>query len=86
MNPPLSKRSLYFRKALGPGRIAQLHVRLPLHPVPTLLGIASLLGIAASTFFVPGLEYTIPTFCVFLGAITLAYWIQFRAKKREDRT
>ncbi len=77
---------LRFRKALGPRRIEQLRVRLPLHPFPTLLGIASLLAIAASTFFVPGLEYTIPAFCAFLGAITLAYWIQFRVEKREDRS
>jgi L-asparagine transporter-like permease len=69
---------LRFRSALGPERVAQLRLRLPLHPLPTWFGIVFLLGIAGSTFFVRGLEYTVPTFAVFLGAITLAYWFQRR--------
>jgi amino acid transporter, AAT family len=76
---------LRFRSALEPERIAQLRLRLRLHPLPTLFGLASLLAIAGSTFFVPGLEYTVPTFGIFLGAITLAYWVQFRAGKRDDK-
>jgi L-asparagine transporter-like permease len=77
---------LRFRKTLGPECTAQLRTRLPFHPLLTLLGIASLLAIAASTFFVPGLEYTIPAFGGFLGVMSLAYWNQLRAQKREDRT
>jgi AAT family amino acid transporter len=67
---------LRFRSALGPERVAQLRLRLRLHPLPTLLGLVFLLAIAGSTFFVRGLECTVPTFAVFLGAITLAYWFQ----------
>ena len=75
---------LRFRTALGPERVAQLRLRLRLHPLPTLLGLVFLLGIAGSTFFVRGLEYTVPTFAVFLGAITLAYW--FQLGRRIERT
>jgi AAT family amino acid transporter len=73
---------LRFRSALGPERVAQLRLRLRLHPFPTLLGLVSLVSIAGSTFFVPGLEYTVPTFAVFLGAITLAYWFQTRRQMK----
>ena len=51
---------LRFRRALGPERVAALPLRLPLHPLPTVLGLVFLLGIASSTFFVRGLEYTVP--------------------------
>ncbi len=67
---------LRFRSALGPERVAALPLRLPLHPLPTVLGLVFLLGIAGSTFFVRGLEYTVPTFAVFLAVITLAYRFQ----------
>lgn len=70
---------LRFRIALGEQQLRKLRLRLPFHPVPTLLGIGALLGVVASTFFVPGLEHTVPTFGVFLCAITLAYWIRHRA-------
>jgi len=62
------------RKAIGERKAFQLPVRLPLHPIPTVMGIIALLAIAASTFWVPGMERTIPTFALFLFFITLAYW------------
>jgi AAT family amino acid transporter len=65
---------LAFRRALGPARIAQLPMRLRFFPYSTWLGIAALLGIAASTFFVDGLQYTVPAFAPFLLLISLAYW------------
>jgi len=65
---------LAFRKALGPERVAQLPMRLHLFPYSTMLGIATLLGIAASTFYVDGLQYTVPAFAPFLLLISLAYW------------
>jgi L-asparagine transporter-like permease len=74
---------LRFRRAPAVERVAQLRLQLPLHPLPTLFGLASLLAIAGSTFFVRGLEYTVPTFAVFLGAIRLAYWFQLRATNRD---
>jgi L-asparagine transporter-like permease len=72
---------LRFRAVLGEQQIGKLRLRLPFHPLPTLLGIGALLGIVGSTFLVPELEYTVPTFAVFLSAITLAYWIQHRGGK-----
>jgi len=64
-----------FRRALGPERIARLPMRLRFSPYSTILGILALLGITASTFFVDGLQYTVPAFIPFLLVISLAYWI-----------
>lgn len=65
---------LEFRKAVGPARVALLPLRLRWHPFPTLLGIVALLAITISTFFVEGLQYTVPAFVPFLLLISLAYW------------
>jgi AAT family amino acid transporter len=64
-----------FRRAVGPERVAQLPMRLYFFPYSTALGIAALLGIAASTFYVDGLRYTVPAFAPFLLLISLAYWM-----------
>jgi L-asparagine transporter-like permease len=71
---------LAFRRALGPERIARLPLRLRFFPYSTWLGIAALLGIVASTFFVEGLQYTVPAFAPFLLLISLAYWRVRRGK------
>ena len=63
-----------FRRALGPQRVARLPIRLRLYPYSTLLGIAALLGIALSTFYVAGLQYTVPAFVPFLLLTSVAYW------------
>jgi hypothetical protein len=49
-------------------------MRLHFFPYSSAVGIAALLGIAASTFFVDGLRYTVPAFAPFLLLISLAYW------------
>jgi amino acid transporter, AAT family len=72
---------LRFRIALGEQPIGKVRLRLPFHPFPTVLGIVTLLAVASSTFFVPGLERTMPAFGIFLCAISLAYWIQCRRAK-----
>jgi AAT family amino acid transporter len=64
-----------FRRTLGPERVAQLPMRLRFFPYSTALGIAALLGIAASTFYVDGLQYTVPAFAPFLLLISLSYWL-----------
>jgi len=69
---------LAFRRALGPERIAQLPMRLGLYPFSTLAAILAMLGITAATFFVSGLEITVPAFACFLVAITFAYWMARR--------
>lgn len=64
---------LFFRRAIGPERVAALPMRLPFFPLSTLVGIAALLSIAIATFDVDGLQYTIPAFAPFLLLISLAY-------------
>ena len=65
---------LAFRRALGPERISRLPLRLRFFPYSTWLGIVALLGVAASTFYVDGLQYSVPTFAPLLLLISLAYW------------
>jgi amino acid transporter, AAT family len=70
-----------FRRTVEPGTIAKLPMRLRFFPYSTFLGIAALLGIAASTFYVDGLQYTVPAFAPFLLLMSFAYW---RIKRRAD--
>ena|SRR5882724_3147356 len=69
-----------FRRALSREQVAGLPLRLPGAPFSTMAGIAALLGIVVATFFVEGLQYTVPSFAVFLAAISLAYW---KLRRRE---
>jgi L-asparagine transporter-like permease len=75
---------LQFRKAIPPDRLATLPMRLRLHPIFTVAGILALLAIAATTFFVEGLEWSVPAFAVFLGLISLVY-LQKRASAADFR-
>lgn len=77
---------LKFRNAVGPERVALLPLRLPWHPFPTLLGIAAVLALTISTFFVEGLEYTVPAFMPFLLLISLAYWMRRTEAARVETT
>jgi amino acid transporter, AAT family len=72
---------LRFRKHLPATALAQLPLRLPCHPFPTLVGIAGLAAITATTFFVRGLTYTVPAFGILLGALSLWY-----LRARHNRT
>jgi L-asparagine transporter-like permease len=69
---------LRFRRAISAERIARLPMRLPCHPFFTVVNIALLLGIAITTFFVDGLEWSVPAFCVFLAMISLLYLLGSR--------
>jgi hypothetical protein len=55
-------------------------MRLRAHPFFTTVGILSLLGISVTTFFVDGLQWSVPAFSVFLGMISLMY---LRSRRRE---
>ena len=48
-------------------------MRLWAHPLFSAAGILLLLAIAASTFFVDGLQWSVPAFSVFLALISLLY-------------
>jgi L-asparagine transporter-like permease len=64
---------LRFRKMLAPERLSSLPMRLRAHPFFTVLGILVLLGIAATTFFVDGMQWAVPEFLAFLAIISLVY-------------
>ena len=64
---------LSFRKAIGDVQLSGLPMRLRAHPFFTVTGIILLLAISVTTFFVDGLQWSVPAFTVFLGLITLLY-------------
>ena len=65
---------LSFRRAISSERLSSLPMRLRVHPVFTVAGILLLVAISLTTFFVDGLQWSIPAFCIFLGFITLVYF------------
>ncbi|HEY1925373.1 MAG TPA: amino acid permease [Candidatus Acidoferrum sp.] len=71
-----------FRRALGPERVAQLPMRLHFYPYSTWLGVLAIAGITVSTFYVDGLQYTVPAFLPFLLLVSIGYW---RVRGREKR-
>jgi amino acid transporter, AAT family len=73
---------LGFRKAIGRERLSGLPMRLRAHPFFTVSGIVLLAAIAMTTFFVDGLRWSVPAFCVFLGLITLLY---LHSQERKSR-
>jgi amino acid transporter, AAT family len=64
---------LRFRKTVTAERISKLPMRLRAHPFFTVTGIALLLAISGTTFFVDGLQWSFPAFAVFLAIISLLY-------------
>jgi amino acid transporter, AAT family len=66
---------LAFRRSLGHARIALLPIRLPLSPYAQTAALISLVAITISTFFVEGLQYTVPGFLPFLLLITAFHWM-----------
>jgi L-asparagine transporter-like permease len=65
---------LRFRQAIGPEAVAKLPLKLPAHPIPTILGIAALLAISATTLFVEGLQYSVAAFVPCLLILSFFYW------------
>src|SRR6516162_8253861 len=64
---------LRFRKALALKELQHLPMRLRFHPLFTLIGIVSIIAISVTTFFVDGLRWSVPAFCVFLALISFLY-------------
>src|SRR5579864_9005676 len=64
---------LRFRKSITSERLLSLPMRLRVHPLFTLLGILLLLAISVTTFFVDGLQWSVPAFCIFLTFISIFY-------------
>src|SRR5436305_2140420 len=67
---------LRFRRSITRERLLSLPMRLPGHPFFTIVNIILLLGISVTTFFVDGLQWSIPAFAVFLGVISLMYLVR----------
>lgn len=65
---------LVFRRSLGHARVALLPIHLPLSPFSQMIALTALAAIAISTFYVEGLQYSVPSFLPFLLVITLFYW------------
>jgi amino acid transporter, AAT family len=74
---------LRFRKSISNEQLLSLPMRLRAHPVFTMIGILCLLGISATTFFVDGLQWSVPAFLVFLAIVSFLY---LRIRKRKEST
>jgi L-asparagine transporter-like permease len=70
-----------FRKSLSHEVRSRLPIKLAWSPYSNWIGIAALMGITASTFFVDGLQYALPAFLPFLLAMSLVYW---RVRRRSQ--
>jgi amino acid transporter, AAT family len=64
---------LRFRRAITSERLSSLPMCLWAHPLFTIVGILLLVAISITTFFIDGLQWSVPAFLVFLGAISLFY-------------
>jgi amino acid transporter, AAT family len=64
---------LRFRAAMSPAQVARLPIRLPAHRAAAIFGIVSLAAITVTTFFVDGMQYTVPSFLPFLAVISILY-------------
>jgi L-asparagine transporter-like permease len=62
-----------FRRRLGVERLAALPVRAPLHPLPGIAGIGLIVAALLATPWVPGLEWTVPLFLVWLLGLGFVY-------------
>jgi len=76
---------LRFRRSLTSERLLSLPMRLRAHPAFTVLGILLIAAIAVTTFFVDGLQWSVPAFVVFLGLISLLYLSIKRQETSGDR-
>jgi len=73
---------LSFRRSMEESRVAQLPIRLPFSPYSQIAAMIALAAIVLSTYYVKGLEYSVPSFIPFLLMITAFYW----TLKRRNRS
>jgi L-asparagine transporter-like permease len=74
---------LAFRRSLGEKRVAQLPIRLPFSPGMQIVALTGLVALAISTFYVEGLQYSVPSFLPFLLLITAFYFALKRKNRRK---
>jgi len=63
---------LRFRRFIG-SKVNELLLRVKFFPVSSVLAIGALLALAGSTFYVDGLQYSVPIFLILLVAMSVAY-------------
>jgi amino acid transporter, AAT family len=73
---------LQFRRSIGP-KVDDLPLRLRLFPISSAVGIAALIALGFSTFYVDGLQYSLPTLAVLLAGMTAVYTMVRRRMKSE---
>ena len=64
---------LRFRRALSADQLSRLPIRMPAHRIAVWCGIAALTGIAMTSFFVDGLQYSVVSFVPFLLVMSIVY-------------
>ncbi|HYK91486.1 MAG TPA: hypothetical protein VE398_22135, partial [Acidobacteriota bacterium] len=64
---------LRFRRSIGT-KINELPLKLRMFPISNVMGILILVALGISTFFVEGLQYSIPIFAVLLVVMSGMYW------------
>jgi amino acid transporter, AAT family len=70
---------LRFRRSMG-SKVNELPLRLKFFPISSFLAITTLVALGVSTFYVDGLQYSVPIFVVLMAAMSIAYW---RARRRQ---
>jgi L-asparagine transporter-like permease len=65
---------LRFRKSLSPTAASRLPMKLAFSPYSNWLGVSALLSIALTTFYVEGLQYSVPAFLPLLLLLSVLYW------------
>ena len=73
LNHTTAPLDLRGRFALAPQQLARQPIRMPAHRTAAWFGIVALSAIAATTFFVDGLQYSVVTFLPFLAVISIVY-------------
>lgn len=76
---------LSFRRSIEKSRVAQLPIRLPFSPYSQVAALIALASIAIGTYQVEGLEYSVPSFIVFLLVIT-AFYSTLKRRNRSKRS
>jgi amino acid transporter, AAT family len=76
---------LSFRRSIGKARIAQLPIHLPFSPYSQIAALIALAAIAFSTYHVEGLQYSVPSFILFLLVVAAFYWTPKRRNRGKLR-
>jgi amino acid transporter, AAT family len=74
---------IFFRRSWEARGMRRLPVRMAGYPYTSILGAMLVAGIIATTWWVPGMRPTIYAGFPWLAMISLAYWLQRRAQKKQ---